>query len=68
MFHGDDFLAEGHDSSLDKLDEVLEHLRSSACRALVQQLVVNGGVFCTERSDGTNLDSRMDQIPNTRMH
>ena len=23
-FHGDDFLAEGHDSSLDKLDEVLE--------------------------------------------
>ena len=24
MFHGDDFLAEGHDSSLDKLDEVLE--------------------------------------------
>ena len=23
MFHGDDFLAEGHDSSLDKLDEVL---------------------------------------------
>ena len=24
MFHGDDFLAESHDSSLDKLDEVLE--------------------------------------------
>ena len=24
MFHGDDFLAEGHDSSLDKLDDVLE--------------------------------------------
>ena len=23
MFHGDDFLAEGHDSSLDMLDEVL---------------------------------------------
>ena len=23
MFHGDDFLVEGHDSSLDKLDEVL---------------------------------------------
>ena len=23
LFHGDDFLAEGHDSSLDKLDEVL---------------------------------------------
>ena len=23
MFHGDDFLAEGHDSSLNKLDEVL---------------------------------------------
>ena len=40
MFHGDDFLAEGHDSSLDKLDD---------------------WCFCTERSDGTNLDSRVDR-------
>ena len=56
MCHGDDFLAEGHDSSLDKLDEVFgQLLRSSACRALVQQLVVKG-CFCTERSDGANLD------------
>ena len=32
-FHGDDFLAESRDTSLDKLDEVLVHSRSDACRA-----------------------------------
>ena len=61
MFHGDDFSAEGHDSSLDKLDEVLGAFEIKRCRALVQQLVVKG-CFCTERSDGTNLDSRVNQI------
>ena len=64
LFHGDDFLAEGHDSSLDKVDEVLGALRSSACRALVQQLVVKVS-FCTRGDGGTNLDARIDQIPNT---
>ena len=41
LLHGDEFLAEGHDSSLDKLDDVLGCVRGlSACRALIPQLVV----------------------------
>ena len=60
MFHGDD--------SWLKVTTVhwtsWKYSRSSACRALVQQLVVKG-CFCTGRYDGTNLDSRIDQIPNT---
>ena len=64
-FHGEDVLVEGHDSSLDKLDEVLGAFEIRApCRALVRQLVVRVS-FCTEGHGGTNLDSRVDQIPNT---
>ena len=40
------------------------HSRSSACRALVQQLVVRVSFF-VRRYGGTNLDSRIDQIPDT---
>ena len=40
LFHGDDFLAESRDTSLDKLDECWMHSRSDACHAFVQQLVV----------------------------
>ena len=33
LFHGDDFLAEGHDSSKDKLDEMLGAFRDQALAA-----------------------------------
>ena len=68
VFDGDDILGEGHDSSLDKLDEVLG---ASEIKPLPRMGPTAGreGVFlCTGRYDGTNLDSRTDQIQNTWMH
>ena len=62
LFHGDDFLAEGHDSSLDKLDEVLGAFETR--RLPAQQPVVKVS-FCARGYCGTNLGSRVDQIPNT---
>ena len=63
--HGDNILVEGHDSSLDKLDEVFEIKRLPR----VGPTAGREGVFlfCTGRYDGTNLDSRIDQIPSTWM-
>ena len=67
MFHGDDFLAEGRGSSLDKLDKVLGAFEIKRLPR-IGPTAGRAGCFCTERSDGTNLDSRIDQIPNTWMH
>ena len=62
-----DFLAEGHDSSLDKLDEVLDAFETKRLPR-IGPTAGREGFFCTEGSDGTNLDSRIDQIPNTWIH
>ena len=68
MFHGDDILAEGHDSSLDKLDEVLGAFEIKRLPRMGPTAGREGVCLCTGRYDGTNLDSRTDQIQNTWMH
>ena len=67
VFHGDDFMAEGHDSSLDKLNTVLA---SFEIKRLIRIGPTAGreGVFTHRTIRWTNLDSRIDQIPNMRMH
>ena len=65
LFDGDDFFAEGHDSSLDKLDEVLGAFEIKRL-ARIGPTASGEGVFLHKGSDGTSLDSRMDHIPNTR--
>ena len=64
LFHGDDVLAESQDSSLDRVDEVLgafEIKRMPRIGPAAGREVS----FYTEGYGGTNLDPRIDQIPNT---
>ena len=60
LFHGDDSLAEGHDSSLDKLDDVLGAFQTKRLPR-IGSTTGREGVFLYS---GTNLDPRI-QIPST---
>ena len=67
VFHGDDFLAKGHGISLDKLDEVLGafEIKRLPC---IGPTAGREGACWRRTNDGTNLDSRIDQIQSTLMH
>ena len=67
VFHGVDFLLKVTTVHWTSWMKCWVRSRSNACHVWVQQQVVRA-CFCTGRYDGTNLDSRIDQIPNTWMH